>query len=124
RTFLRMILGKKNGKPADEKETAISIEEKVAGTTKKIDIIADKEGKKSRESEETAPSSEWVTIDSKGATTFKPVSVKDKKSTKKKETAAEHDEWVRMGTKKIDIIADKLDKKAHKIKPLKKQRAV
>jgi hypothetical protein len=36
----------------------------------------------------------------------------------------DYDEWVRMGTKKIDIIADKLDKKAHKIKPLKKRRVV
>ncbi len=96
-TYLQRVLLKKEKRLAKAKEFFISLDEK------KIKLSENKD-RAIQEPERTDPSSEWVTVDTKGVKSFEPVGVKNERLPDKNITEVKVDNWVHTGLEKPDGI--------------------
>ncbi|MBI4699358.1 MAG: AAA family ATPase [Nitrospirae bacterium] len=68
--------------------------------------IPDARDKKSEGSAKTGPSSEWLSVNAKGAKPLEPPVNKEKKPKKKEKSAAKPDDWIRVRPKEKNMAAD------------------
>jgi hypothetical protein len=108
KTFLRVILGKRNSMATEKTETDIPLENSEVNTEKQTDNT-DSSNDKTTNADKDLPSSEWVRIDSIGAKSFLPVNEEEKITEVKPETLSNSYKWISSGSKSIDSFSEGKD---------------
>jgi general secretion pathway protein A len=105
RTFLRVILGKKDSMATEKNETDIPPEESEMNTKEETDIT-DTSIDKTAMADKDLPSSEWIRINSIGAKSFLPVTEQEKITGVKPEALSNPDKWIRAGSRSMDSFSE------------------